>query len=222
VRALEGHRRAALAVATAATALGLGACGGGEKQDADEPRGNFTVEVTRASFPAAQKLAEQSRMTITVKNAGDEQVPNVVVTLRSGRPGAGSSGSGTSGSGQDAFGYRTSQPGVADPTRPTWVVDEGPDQVQREGPGGAVTAYVNTWALGPLARGQTKSFTWDVTPVRAGTYGIDWRVSAGLDGKAVAKLPGGRIPEGSFTVSISDKPAQATVGPDGEVIRGGD
>ena len=220
MRALEGQRRTAVVVATAATALGLGACGGGEKQDADEPRGNFEVQVTRASFPAAQKLAERSRMTITVKNTGQEQVPNLVVTLRNGRPGGG--GTGTGASSQDAFGYRTSQPGVADPTRPTWVVDQGPDQVQAEGPGGAVTAYVNTWALGPLAAGRTKSFTWDVTPVRAGTYAIDWRVAAGLDGKAVAKLSSGRIPEGSFTVAISDKPAQATVAPDGEVIRGGD
>ena len=200
--------------------MSLGACGGGAKQDADEPRGNFEVQVTRASFPAAQKLAEQSRMTITVKNTGDQQVPNLVVTLRSGRPGAGSAGTGESS--QDAFGYRTSQPGVADPTRPTWVVNAGPDQVQKEGPGGAVTAYVNTWALGPLAAGKTKSFTWDVTPVRAGTYAIDWRVGAGLDGKAVAKLSSGRVPEGSFTVAISQKPEQATVGPDGEVIRGSD
>jgi len=202
--------------------MSFGACGGGEKQDADEPRGDFTVAVTRASFPAAQTLAERSRMTITVKNTGNEQVPNLVVTLRNGRPGATSSGSGAGGSGQDAFGYRTSQPGVADPTRPTWVVDAGPDQVQREGPGGGVTASNNTWALGPLDAGKTKTFTWEVTPVRPGTYGIDWRVGAGLDGKAIAKLSSGRIPEGSFTVAISDKPGQATVGPDGEVIRGGD
>jgi hypothetical protein len=202
--------------------MSLGACGGGEKQDADEPRGDFEVQVTRASFPAAQKLAEKSRMTITVKNTGDQQVPNLVVTLRSGRPGATSSGNGANGTGTDAFGYRTSQPGVADPTRPTWVVDAGPDQVQKEGPGGGATAYNNTWALGPLAAGRTKSFTWDVTPVRAGTYAIDWRVAAGLDGKAVAKSSSGRVPEGSFTVSISQKPSQATVGPDGEVIRGGD
>jgi hypothetical protein len=201
--------------------LSLGACGGGDRQDANEPRGNFTVEVTRASFPAAQKLAEQSRMTITVRNTGGERVPNLVVTLRSGRPGASASG-GTGSSSQDAFGYRSSEPGVADPTRPTWIIDRGPDQLQREGPGGAVTAYVNTWALGPLERDKTKSFTWDVTPVRAGTHAIDWRVSAGLDGKAIAKLQSGRIPEGSFTVSISDKPAQSTVGPDGQVIRGGD
>jgi hypothetical protein len=221
VRGLEEHRRTALAVAMAAIAVGLGACGGGDKQDADEPRGNFTVDVTRASFPAAQKLAEQSRMTITVKNTGDEQVPNLVVTLRSGRPGSSGSGGGSASS-QDAFGYRTAQPGVADPTRPIWIIDDGPDQVQKEGPGGAVTAYVNTWALGPLATGRTKTFTWDVTPVRKGTHAIDWRVSAGLDGKAVAKLSSGRIPEGSFTVAITDKPAQSTVGPDGEVIRGGD
>lgn len=200
--------------------MSLGACGGGDRQDANEPRGDFTVDVTRADFPAAQKIAQQTRLTITVKNTGSERVPNVVVTLGSGRPGDTSSGSG--GQGEDAFGYRTEQPNVADPTRPVWVVDRGPDQVLREGPGGAVTAYVNSWALGPLDRGKTKTFTWDVTPVKPGTHAIDWRVSAGLDGKAVAKLSSGRIPEGSFTVSISGKPSQATVGPDGEVIRGGD
>lgn len=157
-------------------------------------------------------------MTIAIRNAGTERVPNVSVTLRGGGGGT-SSGSGGQGQGQDAFSYRTSQPGVSDPSRPIWILDRGPEQVLREGPGGGVTAYVNTWALGALDRGKVKTFTWEVTAVRPGRYTIGWRVNAGLDGKAIAKLDNGRIPEGSFPVSISGEPSQSSVADNGSVVR---
>ena len=47
-------------VAGAGLALALSACGGGSNQAASEPSGNFTVKVSRASFPASQRLAEEA------------------------------------------------------------------------------------------------------------------------------------------------------------------
>jgi hypothetical protein len=54
-------------------------------------------------------------------------------------------------------------------------------------------------------------------------FRLSWRVSAGLDGKAKAKLPSGGVPQGTFAVNVSREPSQARVDPDsGEVVRGGD
>jgi hypothetical protein len=56
--------------------------------------------------------------------------------------------------------------------------------------------------------------------VEAGTHRISYRVAAGLDGKAKARLDGGDRPEGTFTVRISKEPAQSRVDPEsGDVIR---
>ena len=41
-------------------ALLASGCGGGERQDADEPSGTFKVDVS-ASFPAEQRLARADR-----------------------------------------------------------------------------------------------------------------------------------------------------------------
>ena len=63
--------------------LGVAACAGcgGERQDENEPEGDFAVEVVDAMFPEKQKLAKTSELVITVRNAGDETVPNVAVTV---------------------------------------------------------------------------------------------------------------------------------------------
>ena len=63
----------------------LSACGsqhGGRPPGQDEPSGNFPVEVIEASFPLQQKLAESSTMKIVVRNAGDEAIPNIAVTVQ--------------------------------------------------------------------------------------------------------------------------------------------
>ena len=177
-------------------------CGGGgsQRQDADEPRGSWTVRVVDAEFPSTQRLAKQETMRITVRNDDERAVPNLAVTV-------------------EGFSRRSEQAGLADPTRPVWILDDGPR--------GGTTAYTNTWALGRVAPGATKSFEWRATPVVASPSGepfrLSWRVSAGLDGKAKAKLPSGGVPQGTFAVNVSREPSQARVDPDsGEVVRGGD
>jgi hypothetical protein len=174
-------------------ALALTGCGGGERQDANEPSGTFQVAVVRASFPTKQHLAQPERFVIAVRNTGHEDVPNVAVTVSS-------------------FAERSEQAGLADPERAVWIIDSSPS--------GGDTAYVNTWALGRLAPGQTKRFVWRVTAVQAGTHTVKWQVAAGLNGKAKATLSGNRAPAGSVTVDVSKKPAQAHVDPEtGKVVR---
>ncbi len=163
-------------------------CGGGERQDAGDVEGEFPVEIVRATFPALQHLAETSTFEVTVRNAGDERIPNVAVTL-------------------SGFTARSRQPGLSSPVHPRWIVDSPPR--------GGVTAYDDTWALGALASGATRTFRWQVTPVVAGTHRLRYRVAAGLDGKARAVLAGERegVPRGSLVVRVEDRPAMTRVDP---------
>jgi hypothetical protein len=176
-------------------ALVAAGCGGGDPQDAAEPSGTFAVAVVRASFPSRQHLAKPERFVIAVRNTGRRAVPDLAVTV-------------------DSFASRSQEPGVADPGRAVWIIDDGPR--------GGDTAYTNTWALGRLAPGQTRRFVWRVTAVQAGTHTVKWQVAAGLHGKAKAVLAGNRAPSGTITVDVSGRPAQSRVDPKtGEVIRAG-
>ena len=185
-----------------AVAAGSG-CGGAERQDADEPEGSFRLEVTEASFPARQSIAERATMRVRVRNPEQRTVPNVAVTVET--EGA------TPGAGAVAFAQRRDDPRLADPNRPVWVLDEGP--------GGGTSAYANTWSLGPLRSGQTKTFEWKLTAVAAGRHSVAYRVSPGLAGKA--RLDSGSSKaRGTFTVTIADAPVPARVDDDGDVVRG--
>lgn len=180
-----------------AVAVLAAGCGGGTRQDAEEPSGTFDVEVLTAKFPAKQKLARQEQLVVEVRNADDRTIPNVAVTIDPG------------------FAVRSNRADLADPNRPVWIVDDGPF--------GGGTAYTSTWALGALKAGETRKFVWKVTPVRAGSHEVRYRVAAGLNGKAKAQLAGGEKAEGAFDVMITDKPSQATVDPEtGKVLRNDD
>jgi hypothetical protein len=165
---------AALGVVLAASPIA--ACGE-DKQDANEPEGNWNVRVLDASFPGRQRLADQVELRITVKNEDTRAVPNLAVTV-------------------DGFGMREKDFDASDPNRPIWVIDSGPAN--------ATTAYTNTWAVGAVPAGQSRTLTWKVSAVRAGTYQLHWRVTAGLDGKAKA-LEDGQAPNGSFIARVSEK-----------------
>ena len=198
----------------------LAGCGGAEKQDVNEPNGTFPVAVEKATFPAKQSLAKQTRMEIVVRNAGTKAVPIVSVTVKCPGQGAGENGGG------GGFQYKTTQPGVADPQRPQFVVDKIPTATPR--PTGPLnldplersSAFVDTYPLGKLAPGRRALFTWDVTAVRAGPYRICWRVNAGLYGKAKAtKAASSALPlAGVFRGDVSRKAPIAEVTPSGKVV----
>jgi ABC-type glycerol-3-phosphate transport system substrate-binding protein len=185
----------ATSVAAIVAAGFVAGCGGGERQDANEPSGTFKVKVIKASFPEHQRLANKAVMRVVVRNDSGKTIPNVAVTVTSDDDAKGGAG----------FTTRSTAADLADPTRQLWIVDEGPH--------GGDTAYVSTWALGPLAAGHTQTFEWHVTPVVAGTHLLRWHVAAGLNGKAVARTANGQDPAGTFRVRVASKPAPVKVDP---------
>jgi hypothetical protein len=158
-------------------ALGLAACGE-DRQDENEEEGTWKVDVISASFPGRQILADTTELKIKVRNADDRDVPNLAVTV-------------------DGFDRREEDKQFAEPRRAIWVIEDGPVN--------AGTAFTNTWAVGKVPAGQTRELKWKVTAVRAGTYTLRWKVSAGLDGKAKAQLVDGDPATGEFVVRVSDK-----------------
>lgn len=207
-------------------ALLLTACGGGQRQDAKEPSGKFKVQITTASFPASQRLSEHAHLVLAVHNVSGKTLPDVAVTICNvtcaypAPPGEGTSAA--------AFAENLQMQGLAHPSRPIWVLDNPPGPCNSGcsaisssgggGPGGAVTAYANTWALGPLAAGQTAKFDFGVTAVKPGRHVVAWEVAAGLNGKAKAVLQDGSLPHGKFTVLVHKAPAQTYVNNNGQIV----
>ena len=187
-----------------------------------EPSGTFPVSVSAASFPSSQTLSQHTHLHLVVRNTGHKVLPDVAVTICNvtcaypAPKGEGSSAS--------AFGAQLNQTGLANPSRPLWIVDQGPGtcaySCQNGGTGAGVTAYSNTWALGRLKPGATMAFDWAVTAVSAGHHVIAWEVAAGLNGKARAVDGNGAPPHGTFAVDISKKPAQSYVDNSGKIVQG--
>lgn len=204
-----------MAAAVAVAAL-VSACGGTE-QNPGEPHASFPVAVT-SSFPTSQRLAQESELTVTIRNTGHATIPNVAVTVLNPRY----------GSAAQAFSALIpasghGQPILASRSRPVWIVNQAPGpcafSCRKRGPGGAATAYSNTWALGRLAPGHTATFRWKLTAVQAGAYTVEYRVAAGLNGFAKAVLASGAPAEGRFAVKISSAPQRTIVRSDGQVIQ---
>jgi hypothetical protein len=201
--------------------LALAGCGSGARQDAHEPNGNFRVAVSRAIFPPLQKLARRSRLVLVIRNTGTKPVPNLAVTICNvtcAYPAPRGQGSSAA-----AFAQSIRQPGLANPSRPIWIVDRPPGpcsySCQNGGLGAYVTAYSNTWALGrELAPGASAIFVWGVTAVRAGRHTVAWQVAAGLNGKAKAVLADGTQPRGMFNVFVSSRPQQSYVNNQGKIV----
>jgi hypothetical protein len=198
-------------LAAAALAMSLAACGGSES-DADEPEGKFDVSVTKASFPTEQDLGQTSLMKIAVSNTGDKTLPTAGVTITvAGKEGETSS---------LPFGIRDPQPGLAQPDRPVWVLEEGYPRAAGATTkrGGASSASDKTFDFGPLKPGKTVEGIWKLSAVRAGRFTVLYRVDAGLGGKAKAETDTGVAPGGSFKVEITDRTPNVEVTDSGEVV----
>jgi hypothetical protein len=185
-------------------------CGEARQQGAGEPKGSFTVLLTRASFPTRQAVSRPARLVLSVHNAGSRALPDVTVAVNS-------------------FSYLSDYPHLASRKRPIWILDNGPgpipnppvETVAVDPPGGGTTANDNIWALGRLAPGASKRFVWNVTPVKSGVHSVFYRVYAGLNGRAQAQLADGGTPGGRFTVAIAGRPPQTHVDPQtGKVTAG--
>jgi hypothetical protein len=169
-------------------------CGGGQRQDVDEPRATYDVQVLVAEFPRQQSISTPATLRISVRNTGDRAIPDLSVSLT-------------------GLMHNDGEVDVADPMRPVWIVEREPR--------GGVTAYDFTWAAGRLEAGATRELSWRLSPAVAGTHTLKWAVAAGLNGRALARTSGGGRATGTFTVRVTDAPAPATVDPDtGDVVRG--
>jgi hypothetical protein len=198
---------ALVAGALAFTALSTSACGGGSRQDESEPAGKFPLEITTSQFPTRQRLAQSSMLRLGVENTGKRAIPDVAITISID---------------EDAirpFSVRDPQPNLAAPDRPVWVLENDyPKLAGETTPAGAKTANEKTFSFGSLDPGKTVEAVWRVTPVRSGTYTLDYQVDAGLTGKAKAVTADGNPPTGSFVVQISAEPPQTRVNDQGDVV----
>lgn len=204
-------RRGASLIALAGACVTLLAGCGEAQQSRYEASGSFPVQVSHVSFPAKQAIARTATLTLTIRNVGNKTMPDVAVTM-------------------NGLSYRATTPkGLADPNRPTWIVDTGPGPLGKPPveseeilpPGGGETAFVHTWALGKLAPGASKAFSWTLTPVKPGTDTVHYVVAAGLNGKAKAVLSSGGRPVGRITVHVAPAPPVTHINPEtGAVVPG--
>jgi hypothetical protein len=234
--AVRARKRVGIGLAAALLAVGVASCGG-ERQDANEPEGNFPVQILSANFPSKQQLAQNTNLTLSVQNRGDKTIPDLAITIftssnantsepASGTgtttttPGSeGGSGTGDLPQAQGSFSVRSEQQGLAIPFRPVWILEEGyPKLAGQTASAGAEAAQTDTFSFGSLDPNQTRSMVWNVTPVQAGTFTVHYRVAAGLQGKAKAVTADGSVPEGEFVVRISSAPPQTRVNDAGQVV----
>lgn len=193
------------------------ACGSSQTRAANEPKGTFPVAAS-AAFPTSQRLTEHTQLVVKVRNAGHKTLPDVAVTITDGTPSHPDMGTQV-----QAFSDALNMSNLASRSRPVWVVDQSPGPCRYScktgGPGAAVTAFSNTWALGALKPGQTAVFDWHLTAVQPGAFVVNWHVAAALFGNAKAvSAGGGGQPHGSFTVRISEAPPRAYVNNNGKIV----
>jgi hypothetical protein len=237
-RSLRVRGRLGTGLVVALSSALIAACGGDGRQDEDEPEGEFPVEVVSATFPSKQRLAETSDLTLSVANTGEEEIPDLAITIwteAEAAPGAETDGEETETTGTDggegttteesgpvaqgSFSVISEQPDLAIPSRPVWILEEGyPRLAGQTASAGAETAQTDTFSFGSLEANETREIVWRLTPVQPGTYTVHYRVAAGLQGKAVAVTGDGSIPEGQFVVVITDVPPQTRVDDSGRVV----
>lgn len=187
----------------------LAACG--ESSSDKEAAGNFDVGVTAASFPTLQRLGQTSLLKLTIENEGEKTVPNVVVSFTlAGKLGATAS---------LPFGIHDQQAGLANPTRPVWVLSEYfPKLAGSNEPGGATTSDPRTFAFGPLKPGASTSAVWKLSAVREGKYTLHYTVGAGLGTETKARTKGDVAPGGTFVANVTAATPDTEVNQAGEIV----
>jgi hypothetical protein len=203
------------------------------------------VQIVSADFPSKQLLAQTHDLTLSVENTGNDEIPDLAITIfttsnASTEEQGGTSTTGTTSTGTDtstvstvntgtngeqlpqaqgSFEVRSQQPGLAIPSRPVWILNEGyPKLAGQTASAGATAVQTDTFSFGALPPNQTRSMVWNVTPVQAGTFTVHYRVAAGLQGKAQAVTGDGSVPQGEFVVQISSAPPQTEVNSAGRVV----
>jgi hypothetical protein len=187
----------------------LAACGGSSSDK--EATGEFEVGVKAASFPTLQRLGQTSLLKLSITNEGEDEVPDLVVSFAlAGKRGDNSS---------LPFGIYEPQAGLANHTRPVWVLAEHfPKLAGSTEKGGSSTSDPKTFAFGPLKPGDTTSAVWKLSAVRQGHYTLHYSVGAGLSGESKAKTGNGVPPGGTFVAEITAATPETEVTESGEIV----
>ena len=215
-RVRRSRRLIAAAACAARNSGNRGLRGDEERQDENEPAGEFPVEVNSAKFPARQRLAETSDLVLEWRTPATRRSPTSRSrsTQATRRPTARSTSAPTS----RTWPTRTAPSGSSKTDYPK-LLAEGVDvaELDAEPTAGAETAATDTYAFGPLPPGESLTAVWRVTPVVGGTFTVHYEVAGGLDGQAKAVTADGSPVEGEFVATISTKPPKTRVTDSGEV-----
>ena len=95
-----------------ASAIALGACGSSPRRTRTSRAAITRSRSSRSQFPTKQRLAQTSDLVLGVKNTGDQPLPELAFTIYTGK-----------GNADGSFNYRSDQPGLANPNRPVWVLE---------------------------------------------------------------------------------------------------
>ena len=136
------------------------------RREGDRAGEAANVEIERISFPARQRIGERSSLTMTVRNAGDAQIRDLVVVLR-------------------GFSSATDQK----PQRPLWLVDEPP-----AGSGTSLADSYATGPLASGRRRTLRWHVTAVLPgAHAVSYSVGRRARGTLRVRVTAKPPFARV-----------------------------
>jgi len=206
-------RLAAAGLVAGAFCAALSACGsGGGGQFTGETSGNYPMQVVSASFPPKQRLGFQTYLRLVARNTGDKTIPALAVTISLTGP-AGRNA-------DDPFSALNPQPGLAAPSRPVWVLEDGwPRLASATSTAGAATASAKVFDFGPLKAGATRAMVWKLAAVKAGRYALAYRFDAGLSGSAKAVTDSGGIPGGILPAAILAAPEQTRINEAGKIVQ---
>lgn len=201
-----------MGAAVAALSASFAACGGDSSDtQPSEAKGAYPVEIFKEEFPKVQRLGQTSLLRLGFRNAGEERMPAMTVTMTI----VGNKGE-TSGL---PFAIRDPQPGLSQPDRPVWVLSEHyPRLAGSNESAGAETGNGRTYELGPQGPGEMVEAIWKLSAVKTGIYQLRYEIGAGLGGKSRAETTYGGKAGGRLTVKITDEPPETEVTDNGEVV----
>lgn len=179
----RSERVAAIALALV-IALVLSGCGGGKRQDANAPSGNWKVTVLDWKFAVHQPLGTPQPFVIQVRNDDTRTIPNLVVTI----------------GGLKTIVY---QPGAASTVRPIWLTQD----VDYANSTPYNSQLSQSFNMGPLDPGDVQTYSVMLTPLRRGEHEVSYTLHPDLFGSGqVVNESDGMSASETRTVAIDPTP----------------
>lgn len=163
---------------------GLLAAGCGGEQPTAGAAAPVKVEVARWVFPKRQPLGTPAIMKIVVRNIDTRDLRQLAINV-------------------DGLRIAVQQERAGSRTRPVWMINESlrGDQTPFD------TLTSSTFDLGPLAAGDSTTFTLPLTPLRRGEHQVSYQVTDGLTNGTPAENADGSPAAAKRMVVIDPTPA---------------